>query len=470
MHVCDFSKKTVDYFASKVNILNSKHNLELHLMNFFKYIIFSILIFTQTVPVFCADTKVESPTKEEKSLSAAELEHIVYQEKIDKSAINSAKKIKKILDTTISEVQKVSPQTADVLKKEFFGIATIQFVALTITLLLMLILARFLLKPTFDFLHNRAKKSGGESFASTFLDRLRMPIYMFVWTLGVYFALVFLLKDTTSITMTSRAVGILFWGAVFWTALLLCDAFFVTAARKFKKKSSSSTANLLQFLNRVVKFFIVVIAVLSLLTNCGVNVNTIIASLGIGGMALAFASQDTIANFFGSVSIILDRPFIIGDWVKTNACEGNVEAIGFRSTRIRTFEKTLVTIPNSILAKEAIENLSKMPVRRVKQTIGLTYSSTAEQIENLLPELRDRILATEGVHKKSDVIVEFLDFDASALNITITYYTINTDYTNHTATKRRVNFVIMRTIESLNLSFAFPSMSVYMEQNAPQKH
>ncbi|MBO7521123.1 MAG: mechanosensitive ion channel family protein [Opitutales bacterium] len=323
---------------------------------------------------------------------------------------------------------------------------------------------KYVLNALFGKIAKFFSRKNAEGFASEFVRKIRAPINMFAWVLGIYFALIFLIENEGAITAASRAIGILFWCAVFWAVVVLIDALFHASSQKLKKKSANSTANLMEFLRRVVKFFVVVIAALSVLTNCGVNVNTIIASLGIGGMALAFASQDTIANFFGSVSIILDRPFIVGDWVKTSSCEGNVEAIGFRSTRIRTFSNTLVTIPNSILAKDSVENLSKMGARKVVQTLGFTYSSAPEQIEDFLPKLRELVLNIEGVDKRNGVRAEFLDFGASSLNVALVFYTKKIDYASHTETRTRANLAIMRLAKDCGLSFAFPSTSVYIEK------
>ncbi len=325
-------------------------------------------------------------------------------------------------------------------------------------------MGRYLL--SFLFLSiDKVFNKGKVSFIASFAHRMKKPINMLAWVMGIYFSLVFLLTDASYIALFSRASAILFWGAIFWGVMILCDVSFEVAAKKLKTKSADSMANLFVFLNRVVKFFISIIAVLFVLNNCGVNVNTIVASLGIGGMALAFASQDTIANFFGSVSIILDRPFIVGDWIKTNSCEGIVEAIGFRSTRIRTFDKSLVTIPNSILAKDLIENFSKMPIRRSKQILGLTYSTTADQMEAFLPELRDTILSVDGVVKKTGVLVEFTGFGASSLDIELIFFTKETGGL-HKETVRNVNLAIMRLVEKHGLSFAFPSVSLYVEKNS----
>ncbi len=399
-------------------------------------------------------------------LSPEEIEYRKYQEEIDREAVKNAKNIRVMLREVMHHIYKQSPSTARFLAGKYMGIRLVQYVASLLALIVTFIVARYMLNFLFSRLKLFSSKSGKENFASMFLTKIQTPVNMLAWVIGIYFALVFLIKDEGAIALISRAIGVLFGLSVFWTILIICDVLFSVITKKYTEKSASATVNLLEFLRRVIKYTIILIAILSILNNCGLNVNTIIASLGIGGMALAFASQDTIANFFGSVSIIIDRPFIVGDWVKTSVCEGHVEAIGFRSTRIRTFSKTLVTIPNSTLAKEAVENFSKMPLRKVEYTIGLTYSTTPDQMDDILHDLRKAIVEIEGVDPRSGVDAEFVNFGGSSLDIVITYFTKQIDLRYYRATIRRVNLEIMRIVSAHGLSFAFPSTSVYIESDA----
>ncbi len=408
-----------------------------------------------------------NPVKKPK-LSAEEIAHKKFQEKLDKDAIENARNIRVKLRDMMRDIYDFSPKVAKFLAQKYMGIRLVQYLASLGVLLLTFVVARFVLCFVFNRLDSAFSKRKRGSYAHAFIVSIRKPLGMCIWVVGIYFAIILLVKTPAAVAIISRATGILFWANLFWGVVIINDAFFGALKERLKARSASSTANLIEFLRRVLKSFIIIVAILSILTNCGVNVNTIIASLGIGGMALAFASQDTIANFFGSVSIIIDRPFIVGDWVKTTSCEGHVESIGFRSTRIRTFSKTLVTIPNSTLAKESVENFTKMPVRRVVQTIGLTYSTSSEQMEEVIAALRETIGTVEGVDTNSDVSVEFSDFGASSLDISVIYYAKQIDYAYYMATRRRVNLAIMRVVAARNLSFAFPSTSIYIETPVPK--
>ena len=441
--------------------------MNMHIYRILLRIFLALSIFLGSIsPIFSKDANLQelpSDSRQEKQLTPEEISYQKKQEIIDNTAKKNAESVKGRLKIVVSKVGEISPNAADILSKKYFGVMLVQYMAGLLILLLTFILTKYILKFIFAKFDAAFVKSGSKGFANAFLKNVRKPLNLFAWAVGVYAAFVFILCDSNYVPLIYRVTGILFWSALFWLLSIIFDSVFTVLGAKFKSKSDSGTVNLMVFLKRVVKISVIVVAILTILTSCGVNVNTIIASLGIGGMALAFASQDTIANFFGSVSIILDRPFIVGDWVKTSSCEGLVESIGFRSTRIRTFSKTIVTIPNSSLAKEAVENFTRMPARKVKQVIGLTYSTTPDQIQQILEILRLSIAKTDGVDSEHGVFVEFADFGASSLDLSVIYYVKHIDAANFAATKRRVNLVIMREVSTLGLSFAFPSTSIYVE-------
>ena len=212
---------------------------------------------------------------------------------------------------------------------------------------------------------------------------------------------------------------------------------------------------------RTLKIFLVVVALIVAAQNLGFSVSGLIASLGIGGIAVAMAARDTIANFFGSVMLMLDRPFLVGDWIKTPAFEGIVEEIGFRSTRIRTFEKTLVVVPNAELANMVIDNMDARPVRRVKMRVGLTYDTTPEKMRAFLARVRKLLAEHPGVDP-SFFLVRFDEFGASDLSVFIYYYTKSTAWDEHLAVREEINLRLMEIVEELGLSFAFPTRTVHL--------
>lgn len=397
----------------------------------------------------------------EKKLTPEEIEHQKEVAKRDKQAVKEAYELKGKMRNFIHSIVGDDDAAMQFLSREFLGLRVSQYLLVLFALVATFVFTRYMLGYLLKFLERSFSRDGNENFASLFFHKIRTPAMVCAAVVGLYFACIVVVEEKESIKILNRAAAVVFWLGAFWLILNIFDVFFMRMETAFGGKSASA-ASLINFLRKVVKSVITIIALLSILDNIGANVNAILASLGIGGMALAFASQDTIANFFGSVSIIIDRPFIVGDWIQTLSYEGNVEAIGFRSTRIRTFTKTLVTIPNSVLAKTSVENFSRMPMRKAVEVIGFTYDATADQLEAVIPEIKAAVLATDGVDKNS-VSVRFAGFGDSSLNIRLVYYTKKINYDFHMDVRAKIDFAIMRIAAARGLSFAFPSTSVYVE-------
>ena len=210
---------------------------------------------------------------------------------------------------------------------------------------------------------------------------------------------------------------------------------------------------LLPALKRICYTVIWIIGGVMALSNVGVNVGTLLAGLGIGGLAFALASQDTLKNILGGVTIFTDRIFKIGDRIKVNGFDGVVEDIGLRSTRIRTSEKRLVTIPNYRMSDSAIENVSQEPMRRVSMRIGLTYNTTSDKMQEALSILRDMSNRVANIDK--NISATFTDYSASSLDITFTYWIKPSGDT--TETPSAVNIEILRAFNAAELNFAIPT-------------
>ena len=211
-----------------------------------------------------------------------------------------------------------------------------------------------------------------------------------------------------------------------------------------------------------------IFGILVIAESLGCDVKDFLAGLGIGGLAFALAAQDTLANLFGSFVVMMDNPFHVGDVVRIGNNEGSVEDIGLRSTRLRTGSRSQIIIPNKTVASEAVINFSRMPQRRVDQTIGLTYDATPEQIEALAAELRSLLRLEEGVHKDT-IVVTFAGFGESSLDLEIVYFSDNPNWASYMALRERVNLAIMRTVARRGLSFAFPTRSVVLDGPVAKK-
>ncbi|NLY19266.1 MAG: mechanosensitive ion channel family protein [Clostridiaceae bacterium] len=251
--------------------------------------------------------------------------------------------------------------------------------------------------------------------------------------------------------------------SAFWAIYRGADIITEICERAVRKTNTELDDLLLPFISKGIKIIVVVLGISVIAKEWSYDLGAILAGLGLGGLAFALAAQETLANFFGGVTIMVDKPFVVGEIIKASGVEGTVEDIGFRSTRVRTFDQGLITVPNSVLAKGPVTNVSKMGKRRVSFNLGIKYSTNISNIENLLNRIRTMLSEHSGIH--SDPIhVYFSNFGDSALELSILYYTKAIDYRNFMITKEDVNLKIMRILDEMGIEVAFPSASVYIEK------
>lgn len=248
---------------------------------------------------------------------------------------------------------------------------------------------------------------------------------------------------------------------VAWAIYNLVNLAEVWISQWVSSSESELDDHLLPFVRKFLRIAVVIIAALVVVQNLGFSISGIIASLGIGGLAVALAAQDTLANVFGSFMIIADRPFHIGDMIKYDSVEGKVEEVGFRSTRIRTVDRSLVSVPNRLVANSCINNQTRMTERRVRITISLTYDTTPTQMRHAVQSLRALLASHTGLDQSSS-LVYFNDFGASSLDILVQYFTLTTAIPEHLAIREEIGLQIMEELERLGLHFAFPSRTIYL--------
>lgn len=260
-------------------------------------------------------------------------------------------------------------------------------------------------------------------------------------------------------------INSLFTIILFWTihrTILPISNIILKSHKKIKgKELGKDLANLVV---KAIKIVIIALAVVTILQEWGYNITGFLASLGLVGMAIALAAKDTVANLFGSLVIFSDKPFKIGDWIKTNSVEGTVETVGIRSTKVRTFAQALVSVPNATLANEPILNWSQMGKRRIKMTLGLTYSTSSKQMQDVMDELKTMLKNHKDIHQDT-IFINFTDFNDSSLGIFCYFFTKTTNWGEYMRVREDVNLKIMGIVESNDCSFAFPSQSIYLEND-----
>lgn len=247
-----------------------------------------------------------------------------------------------------------------------------------------------------------------------------------------------------------------------WYLSRLIDKLTLLWSAKAAETADTFDDQLVPVVRQGSKLFIYILGGLTMAQAAGWNVTSLLAGVGIGGAAIALASKDTIANVFGSVVVFVDRPFQVGDWVEISGQEGTVEEVGLRTTRIRTFANSVITLPNSTLTTSAINNWSRMKKRRIKLTIGVTYDSKAEQMEQAVKALRE-VLRNDDRIMQDFYLVNFNNFGPSSLDIFIYAFTKTTRWDQYMQVREEILIEFMKAIQGLGLSFAFPTQSLHIE-------
>jgi len=216
------------------------------------------------------------------------------------------------------------------------------------------------------------------------------------------------------------------------------------------------------FATKVLRFLIIALAISIIAQEWNYDVSGFLAGLGLGGLAFALAAKDSVANVFGGLVIIIDKPFAVGDWILTSSVEGTVEEMSFRSTKVRTFANALVTVPNAVIANEAITNWTRMHKRRVFFRLGVTYTTPREKLQNCVHRIKALLENHDEVHPDL-IMVRFEQFADSSLDIFIYFFTKTKVWVEFLEIKEEINFKIMEILEEEGVSVAFPSRSIYFE-------
>lgn len=349
------------------------------------------------------------------------------------------------------------------LQKEIFGISLWQFICSFLLLLLTLLLRNFIVKVVFDYISKFVKRTRFE-FDEKLLEALHKPLSVFLLCFGVFVSLMVLSMSHGLRNFIENIYRGLVMVLIFWGLLRVVDVLVdVMVSRNAERYNSLH--GFVPLIRKTLKVFIGLVGAIMVIDNMGFNVGGILATLGIGGAALAFASKDTVANGFGTLMIMLDRPFKVGDWIMVgDKVDGDVEEIGLRSTKVRTWPKTILSIPNGVLANEYINNWSRMPKRRVKQVINIAHGATANDMEGLVEDIRAVLRADVGVEQEF-ILVNFTDITAESLEILVYYFTVSIKWLEHMDVRQRVNLKMMQAVEERGLQIAFLEQSLELEYN-----
>jgi MscS family membrane protein len=242
----------------------------------------------------------------------------------------------------------------------------------------------------------------------------------------------------------------------------LIDVLAESMLERARQTQTKLDDQLVPLVRRFAKITTVAVGAVFVLQNLQVDVASLVAGLGLGGLAFALAAKDTISHLFGSITVFLDKPFQIGDWVNTCGIEGAVEEVGFRSTRVRTFRDTLVTIPNGKLTDAIVDNFGMRRYRRCHVTLNLTYATTPEQMEAFCAGVRGIILAHPQTRKEG-YDVAFTAFGAASLDVMVSFFWTVATWSEEQRARHEVFLDIWRLARDLSVQFAFPTQTLHIE-------
>jgi MscS family membrane protein len=335
-----------------------------------------------------------------------------------------------------------------------------QWLALPLALLLALALGWVLGWATRQALGHLAQRTS-TTWDDVLLERLAPPITLF-WALVVATALrPVLALDGAFDDLLGRGVKAGFFLAVFWGAFRAIDVAFGMLAEAPAARRDVGLRGLVPLLRKAAKVTALALGLIAVLTELGFQVTSLLAGLGIGGLAVALAAQKTVENLIGSVAIGVDQPFRVGDFVAVDGIQGTVEQVGMRSTRLRTLDRTLVTLPNGKLADMRIESFAARDSFRLAVTLGLTYGTTAAQLRRVLEEARAYLAAHPAAAPEAPV-VRFAGLGDSSLTVEVMAWLVAPDFDAFSDLRGEVLLKLMEIVEGAGASFAFPTRTVHL--------
>jgi MscS family membrane protein len=302
---------------------------------------------------------------------------------------------------------------------------------------------------------------------------LQKPLSVFIWIVGIAFAAQIVQSRTGAIIFGAvepiRDIGVI--ATITWFLIRLIKQVEKNIIAKGQQSDASFDRTTVDVVGKILRMSLIITAVLVAMQTLGYSISGILAFGGIGGIAVGFAAKDLLANFFGGLMIYLDRPFALGDWIRSpdKEIEGTVEEIGWRLTKIRTFDKRPLYVPNSVFTSISVENPSRMQNRRIYETIGIRYSDFDKMAE-IVSDVRQMLLGHPEIDASKTLIVNFNNYAPSSLDFFVYTFTKTTEWVRFHEIKQDVLLKIGGIITSHGAEIAFPTSTVHLAENFPPKH
>ena len=361
--------------------------------------------------------------------------------------------------------------------KEFAGNELWRFGLLLLIILTTMIVGR-IAKFVLNRLNRRFAQKERTRLIGLFLDSLAGPASVAIFAGGMYasrLCMRFAIDGQTEglsknvndmwVKLSSAVAAI----AVAYLLFKLVDIVEFYLRRLTGKTETSLDDMLVPLVRKSLRLFIVVVAALFIADNVlGQDIKTILAAAGVGGLAIALAARETIENFFGSINIFADRPFQVGERIRVGSFDGPVEEVGFRSTRIRTLDGHQVSVPNSKIVNDMVENIGRRPFIKRVANITITYDTPPEKVERAVEIIKGILALIKEINTDPELPprVYFSDFNDWSLNILVLYWFKPPEYWRFQEINQQVNLAIMRAFEKEQIEFAFPTQTLYLKKTA----
>ncbi len=363
--------------------------------------------------------------------------------------------------------RKIRNEIPDTLKGNLFlGMELWQWIGILVVVFIGIIvdqLVRTILRTAW----HRFEVKRGKEVEKDSLARAVRPFGLLAASGIWYFALDQGLLPTAVVPVLLVAVRLFFMVSMVWAAFRVTDLISDWLSLQAAKTETKYDDLLVPMIKRTVKIFLTAIGLIYIANAFQIEILPLLTGLGIGGLAFAFAAKDTIENLFGSIAVILDRPFEIGDWIETNGVEGTVEDLGFRSTRVRTFYNSLVTVPNATLVRATVDNYGRRKYRRFNTKLNVTYDTPPEKIEAFCSGIRE-IVKLHPYTRKDYYHVWLNSFGAHSLDILVYIFFECPDWSIELREKHRFMLDVVRLADRLGVEFAFPTQTLHVAQLDPQ--
>lgn len=348
----------------------------------------------------------------------------------------------------------------NMLEKEFWG-NSLQDWGISILIIIGAVIVAKLVAFFFKKTIKKFTQKTANRLDDVISDAVEAPIIFGIMLIGIWIAIHRLVYPDGFVRAVDSAYKILIVLNLTWlVARVVGNLLEMYWGRK------SHSQQMMPIVKRTLLVIVWIIGLVMALSNVGVNIGALLGTLGIGGIAFALAAQDTVKNIFGAFTILTDKPFTIGDTIRIDSFEGTIVDIGVRSTKMRDYDKRIITFPNYKVADASIINITTEPMRRVVMKIGLTYDTTAEKMAEAL-NLLGQVPSKVKYVSPNDLIANFSDFTDSALVITFIYFIEKEGDIGKTTSD--VNMEVLSSFNNAGFNFAFPTQTIYIEKDEKEE-